>query len=139
MDKIGASAIAYVSIVSAIVAARYLDLLRYGFKLIWMALATTVAAEVAGKTLLNNGLTSQIRPRRYYTLSKETLDATIGDVHELINFFVIEAQRILFTENVAASAVVRIPASSARPLIVPATIVWLLCDDTLTHDDRRPS
>ncbi|ROT40553.1 hypothetical protein SODALDRAFT_99002 [Sodiomyces alkalinus F11] len=99
-----ASAIAYVSIVSAIVAARYLDLLRYGFKLTWMALATTVAAELTGKVLLNNGLTSQLRPRSYYTLSKETLDAAIGDVHELVNFFVIEAQRILFAENVGASA-----------------------------------
>lgn len=99
-----ASAIAYVSIVSIIVAGRYLDLLRYSLKLTWMALATTVAAELTGKLLLNNGLTSQLRPRHYYTISKETLDAAIGDVHELINFFVIESQRILFAENVGASA-----------------------------------
>jgi hypothetical protein len=71
-----------------------------------MALAVTVLAEVVGKTLLSNGLTSQIRPRQYYTIPRETLDAAIGDVHELINFFVIEAQRIFFAENPAASAVV---------------------------------
>ncbi|KAL2754449.1 hypothetical protein ACRALDRAFT_1063282 [Sodiomyces alcalophilus JCM 7366] len=112
-----ASAIAYVSIVSAIVAARYLDLIRYGFKLTWMALATTVAAELAGKVLLNNGLTTQIRPRRYYTLSKETLDAAVGDVYELVNFFVIEAQRILFAENVGASAVAFVGAFLAYHLV----------------------
>ena len=74
-----------------------------------MALGATVAAEVAGKTLLNNGLTSQLRPRKYYQLSRETVDTLIGDVHELVNFFFIEAQRILFAENVGASAAVSLP------------------------------
>ena len=85
---------------------RYLDVLRWGFKLTWMILGITIAAELAGKGLLNNGFTTQLRPRKYYTVSRETLDAMIGDVHELVNFFVIEAQRVLFAENVYASAAV---------------------------------
>ncbi|RGP73746.1 hypothetical protein FLONG3_6237 [Fusarium longipes] len=99
-----ASAIAYATIVSAIFAARYLDVLRWGLKTSWMVLGVTILAEVLGKVILNNGLATQVRPRRYYTVPRETLDALIGDVHELINFFVIEAQRIVFAENVAASA-----------------------------------
>lgn len=71
-----------------------------------MVLGITVTAEVTGKFLLNKGLTSQMRPRKYYTVPRETLDAMIGDVNELINFFVIEAQRILFAENVYASGAV---------------------------------
>jgi len=35
------------------------------------------------------------------------LDSLLGDVHELVNFFVIEAQRILFAENLSATAAVR--------------------------------
>ena len=101
-----ASGIAYVAVVALIFAFRYLDILRYGFKLTYLALGVTVAAEVAGKLVLNNGLATQFRPRKYYTVSCETLDALIGDVHELINFFVIEAQRIVFAENVYASAAV---------------------------------
>ncbi|TWU76479.1 hypothetical protein ED733_007291 [Metarhizium rileyi] len=99
-----ASAIAYASIVSSIFAARYLDMIRWAFKLSFMALAVTVAAEVAGKVVLSHGIATQMRPRRYWTISRATLDGMIGDVHELINFFVIEAQRILFVENVGASA-----------------------------------
>ncbi|KAF4624842.1 hypothetical protein G7Y89_g13326 [Cudoniella acicularis] len=99
-----ASGIAYASIVLFIFAARYLDILRYAFKITWMTLGVTVLAEASGKALLSHGLTSQIRPRKYYTVSKSTLDSLIGDVHELINFFVIESQRILFVENVFASA-----------------------------------
>lgn len=99
-----ASAIAYASIVTFIFAVRYLDILRWGFKLTWIALGITVAAEGAGKLVMGNGLMSQFRPRQYRTIPRETLEAMIGDVHELINFFVIEAQRILFAENLAASA-----------------------------------
>ncbi|KAJ9138818.1 Reticulon-like protein [Pleurostoma richardsiae] len=101
-----ASGIAYAAIVSLIFAVRYLDLLRWGFKITWMVLGITIAAEVAGKTVMNTGLASQLRPRRYYTVPRETLDTMIGDVHELVNFLVIEAQRIVFAENIYASLAV---------------------------------
>lgn len=74
-----------------------------------MTLGVTVLAEAIGKTILGSGLTSQFRPRKYYTIPKETLDSIVNDIHELINFFVIESQRIVFAENVFASAAVCIP------------------------------
>lgn len=106
-DNPRASGIAYVSIVAFIFAARYLDVLRYSFKLTYMTLFVTVLAESFGKLVFSHGLTSQFRPKKYYTLSKETLDNLLGDFHELINFFVIESQRILFAENVYISLAVR--------------------------------
>ncbi|CAJ2502143.1 Uu.00g049960.m01.CDS01 [Anthostomella pinea] len=105
-----ASGIAYATVVGLIFAARYLDVVRYSFKLTWMVLGVTVLAEVLGKTILSNGLATQLRPRKYYTVPRDTLDAMIGDVHELVNFFVIEVQRILFAENVPASAAAAIGA-----------------------------
>lgn len=101
-----ASGIAYASIVAFILSARYLDLLRYIFKITWMTLGITTAAEAAGKLAFGNGFTSQFRPRKYYIFPKDTLNAMVGDVHELINFFVIESQRIVFAENVYATAAV---------------------------------
>jgi hypothetical protein len=82
-----------------------------------MVLGITLAAEIVGKTLLNSGLATQVRPRKYYTVPKETLDAVIGDVNELVNFFVIEAQRILFAENIPASAVTAFAAFLAYYLV----------------------
>ena len=73
-----------------------------------MTLGITVLAEATGKFLFSRGFTSQVRPRRYYTVPKETLDSLIGDIHELTNFFVIESQRIVFAENVFASAAVNL-------------------------------
>lgn len=86
-----------------------------------MVLGITVAAEVAGKTLLNKGLASQMRPRKYYTVPRETLDSMIGDVNELVNFFVIESQRILFAENIYASAAV---SFSFEPLRCHNSVSW---------------
>ena len=80
-------------------------------KLTWVTLAITVAAEVTGKALFSTGFTSQVRPKKYYTVSKATLDSFMGDLTEIINFFVIESQRIVFAENVFASAAVSCPAA----------------------------
>ncbi|KAK4226802.1 Reticulon-domain-containing protein [Podospora fimiseda] len=105
-----ATGIAYAAIVSFIFAVRYLDLARYALKLTWITLGVTIAAEVAGKVALNKGLTTQFRPRQYYTVPKETLAAFMGDVTEFINFFVIESQRVLFAENVWASVAAALAA-----------------------------
>lgn len=75
-----------------------------------MTLGVTVLAEIAGKTLFSRGFTSQLRPKKYYTFSKATLDGLIGDLHELINFFVIESQRIIFAENMFVSIAVSFPS-----------------------------
>ena len=66
----------------------------------------TAAAEVVGKLVMNRGFASQMRPRKYYTIPRETLEASLDDVEQLINFFVIEFQRILFAENVWATIAV---------------------------------
>ena len=59
--------------------------------------------ELVGKVALGNGLAAAIRPKKYYTIPRETLEASLEDVEQLINFFVIEFQRILFAENITAS------------------------------------
>lgn len=95
-----------------------------------MTLGVTIAAEVLGKTVLGQGLSSQFRPKKYFTISKSTLDGLTGDLHELINFFVIESQRLVFAENVFASVAVSSSSSSivgnvltiARPSLVPSPL-----------------
>ena len=58
------------------------------------------AAEVAGKLVFSQGLASSFRPKKYYTVPREALEASLEDVEQLVNFFVIEIQRVLFAENV---------------------------------------
>lgn len=100
-----ATAISFTSTVLFIFAVRYIHIFRYIFKGLYVALGITSSAELLGKLVFNNGFASQLRPRKYYTIPKETLEQAVEDVQELSNFFVIEFQRVLFAENVSATIV----------------------------------
>lgn len=96
-----ATAVSYASVVGFIFAARYLPLLRWAFKFLYMSLGLTAAVEIVGHVVLKQGIASSFRPRRYYTIPKETHEAVFEDLSQLVDFFLIEFQRILFAENVA--------------------------------------
>ena len=69
----------------------------------------TAGLEVTGKLLFDSGLTSRFRPRKYYTIPRETLERSLEDIEQLLNFFVIESQRLVFAENIPATLAVGIP------------------------------
>lgn len=98
-----ATGIAFAVTVVFIFAARYLSVIRYIFKALYITLGATASAELAGQLTIGRGLTSQIRPRQYFTIPKASLERLLDDVEQLINFFVIESQRIVFAENVYAT------------------------------------
>lgn len=98
-----ATAISFAVSVAFIVAARYINILRYIFKGLYIVLGMTASAEVAGKLVFGNGFTSQMRPKKYFIIPKASLERLLDDVEQLINFFVIEFQRIVFAENVYAT------------------------------------
>ena len=66
----------------------------------------TASAELVGQVALGRGLTSQFRPRTYFTIPKASLERLLDDVEQFINFFVIESQRIVYAENVYATIAV---------------------------------
>ncbi|GAB7331616.1 hypothetical protein MBLNU13_g02986t2 [Cladosporium sp. NU13] len=98
-----ATAISFASIVSTILIVRFIPVERFVLKAIFTVLGVTSAAELVGRFILGEGIATKMRPRKYYTIPRETLESFTGDVEELINFFVIEFQRILFAENVWAT------------------------------------
>lgn len=73
-------------------------------------------AEGSAKLLANTSVTSSVRPRRYYKIPKESLEAALDDVEQMINFFVIEVQRIVFAENIPVTAAVRNRLSVVAPV-----------------------
>ena len=95
-----ATTLSYITLVLFIFAVRYVPMMKYSLKALWVVLGITASAEMAGKLIFNEGFASKIRPKRYYTIPRETLESILVDVEELSNFFVIEFQRIVFAENV---------------------------------------
>ena len=68
---------------------------------------------------MGKGLATSFRPRQYYKIPKEALESSLDDLEQLINFFIIEFQRILFAEN----PIVTITVSITRPTAALAPIV----------------
>ncbi|ETI25388.1 hypothetical protein G647_02161 [Cladophialophora carrionii CBS 160.54] len=100
-----ATGITFASAIAFIFAVRYLPIIRYVIKLTWMSLGVVTIAEASSKALMGSSVASSLRPRRYYKIPKETLEASLDDLENLINFFVIEIQRIVFAENIPVTAV----------------------------------
>lgn len=98
-----ATAISFAACVAFIFAARFLNILRYVFKALYILLGLTASAEIAGKAIFGNGFSSQVRPKKYFVIPKASLERLLDDLEQLINFFVIEFQRIVFAENVYAT------------------------------------
>ena len=101
-----ATGIAFAATVVLIFASRYLNVLRFTLKALYLTLGVTASAEVAGKLAFGRGLTSQFRPRQYFTIPKASLERMMDDFEQFINFFVIESQRIVFAENVYVTVAV---------------------------------
>ncbi|KAI9716289.1 MAG: hypothetical protein M1828_000385 [Chrysothrix sp. TS-e1954] len=112
-----ASAIAFASTVIFIFMARYLHILRYALKVSYITLGVTAALEVAGKLIFDSGLASRMRPKKYYTIPRESLERSLEDVEQLLNFFVIESQRVVFAENVNVTIAVFFAALLSYGLI----------------------
>lgn len=103
-----ATAIAYAALVVLIFTTRYVPLVRYFLKGTYILLGITAAAEIAGKLVFGEGFATKMRPKRYYTIPRETLESIMEDLVELGNFFVIEFQRVVFAENVEVTIGVRL-------------------------------
>jgi len=93
----------FLSTILSIIAFRYVNVLRYLFKATYMLFAAVSFLEIAGKPLGAKGVVSSFRPRRYYTVPRESLERLFENLHDLANFFLLEFQRVLFVENIAAT------------------------------------
>ena len=101
------TSIAFGLSILAIFAFRYVPALRLLFKSLYLVLGTVAVVEGATKLMFGTGVASSMRPKRYLTVPRESLESSLEDVEQLINFFVIEFQRILYAENVLHTTLVR--------------------------------
>jgi hypothetical protein len=112
-----ATLISFAANVALIFLARYFPLTKWLFKYSALIFGTTVIAELAGKPFGSTGLATRFRPAKYYTLSREAVDGFFDELHELLNFFVLEFQRVLFVENIILTATATLTAAIAYGLI----------------------
>ncbi|KAF3132340.1 hypothetical protein TWF569_010931 [Orbilia oligospora] len=46
---------------------------------------------------------TQVRPAKYYTIPRENLEMVFAEIHEFLNFIVLEFQRVIFVENLTVT------------------------------------
>jgi hypothetical protein len=55
--------------------------------------------EFAGRSFGPNNFVSRMRPKQYKTVPESTLNATLKDIHDFIQYAVVKAQKIIFAED----------------------------------------
>ena len=61
--------------------------------------------EAIGKAFLNYSFVTQLRPKEYYTIPKQTLEI----FYKCLKFLVYTTQRVIFVDNVFISSAIRHP------------------------------
>lgn len=65
--------------------------------------------------MLGRSLMGTTRPRKYYTIPKDTVESVLEDLEQLMDFFLIEFQRILFVENLPYTIAVCFDPATSFP------------------------
>lgn len=55
--------------------------------------------EFAGRSFGSNSLLARLRPKEYKKVPEATLNATLKDVHDLVQYSVVQAQRVIFGQD----------------------------------------
>lgn len=56
-------------------------------------------AEFAGRSFGPNNFVSRMRPRQYKKVPESTLNGTLKDIHDFIQYTVVQAQKVIFAED----------------------------------------
>ncbi|KAK5265947.1 hypothetical protein LTR99_004866 [Exophiala xenobiotica] len=89
----------YVGLMGIIFGAHYLPLTQTILKAAVAILGVVSVAEFASRSFGPDSLSTRLRPKEYKTVPEETLNATLKDIHDLIQFAVVQGQKILFGQD----------------------------------------
>ena len=122
-----ASAVILLTLVSAILVSRFVNVPKLAFRALWVGLLSTMTLEVVGRFVFRSkqGLVSQFAPQQLYTIPRSSLDPIFDETHSLLNFGFAEVQRLLYVRNVRHSAVAFVNSFIAYQLI-KVLPVWAL-------------
>lgn len=95
----------YVGVVGFLCGAHYLPLTQTALKYGATVLGVTASVEYVHRTFTPNTILARLRPTRYKTIPEPVLNGTLKDVHDLVQYLVVEAQKVVFGENLGASFV----------------------------------
>lgn len=89
----------YIGALSILFGAHYLPLTQVALKGGVTTLGVVSVTEFASRLFSANSLSARLRPKEYKQIPESTLNATLKDIHDLIQYAVVQAQRIVFGQD----------------------------------------
>jgi hypothetical protein len=89
----------YFAALGFLLAVHHLHLTQLALKTSAIGLGVMSLAEFAGRSFGPNNFVSRMRPKQYKTVPESTLNATLKDVHDLTQYAVVQAQKVIFAED----------------------------------------
>ncbi|KAK1657375.1 Reticulon-domain-containing protein [Colletotrichum godetiae] len=115
----------YIGALSILFGAHHLPLTQLALKAAVTTLGVVSAAEYASRSFGSDSLSTRLRPRQYRRLPESALNNTLRDVHDLIQYAVVEAQRIIYGEDLGKTFGAFVGFASLYALIKVLSPFWL--------------
>ncbi|EUC43517.1 hypothetical protein COCMIDRAFT_100706 [Bipolaris oryzae ATCC 44560] len=115
----------YIGVLSLLFGAHYLPLTQMALKGGVTALGLVSVTESASRMLGNRSLSAQLRPKEYKTFPEPTLNATLKDIHDFVQYAAVQAQRIVFGQDLQKTFASFLGLTALYWLIKVVSPFWL--------------
>ncbi|ORY77802.1 Reticulon-domain-containing protein [Protomyces lactucae-debilis] len=114
-----ASGLILATLLTTLIVSKSVNLPKLAFRALWVVLASTTSLELAGQFVFrsNEGLVAKFAPKQLITLDRARVDPVFDELFSLTNFFLTEAQRLLFVKNAKHTTVAFVLSFVAYNLI----------------------
>jgi len=93
----------YFFALGVISAAHYLPWTRTALKYASILMGVVSVTELVNRVFTNNTLLARLRPKKYSKLPESTLNATLRDVHDLLQHLTVTAQKTFLGEDLSST------------------------------------
>lgn len=89
----------YIAAMSVLLGMHYMPLTQLTLKYGAMTLGVISVAEFASRSFGPNTFIARLRPKQYPKVSEPILNSTLKDIHDFVQYSVVQIQRVLYAED----------------------------------------
>jgi len=115
----------YIGALSIVFGAHYLPLTQVALKAGVTTLGAVSISEFISRLISEDSLSTRLRPKEYKKIPESTLNATLNDIHDLIQYAVVQAQRIIFGQDLDKTFAAFLGLTGLYWLIKVVSPLWL--------------
>ncbi|KZL84127.1 hypothetical protein CI238_02737, partial [Colletotrichum incanum] len=115
----------YLGALSILFGAHYLPLTQWALKAGMTTLGVVSVTEFASRSFSSDSLSTRLRPKEYKTFNESTLNATLKDIHDLIQSGAIQVQRIIYGQDLKKTFAAFIGFTALYGLVQILSPFWL--------------